>query len=281
MQNVRYIDNDFIKENSLQYILSIRCATDGLSFCIHDSKNDRLLAFFFQPYYLENVEAAILKTKQIIEEETLLNLRYNKTYLLLCFKEKILIPAEFFLNETAHTFYQTCFPLHSNDVLIHKEIKAIDSYLVETLPDHFVAFIKKQYPTIIIVNSAYPFIKESLANIGSNKHHLFLDLHHQYFDLLLTCQTKVLLFNSFEHHSISDIAYYSLNCLRQCDVNPEDLKTICSGNLIDDPTLVEILGKYIPKFSIITNPLLSEKIADSSLNYSSYIHLLNIHRCVL
>jgi radical SAM protein with 4Fe4S-binding SPASM domain len=61
----------------------------------------------------------------------------------------------------------------------------------------------------------------------------------------------------------------------------EDLKTICSGNLIDDPTLVEILGKYIPKFSIITNPLLSEKIADSSLNYSSYIHLLNIHRCVL
>lgn len=32
MQNIFYLDNNFVKENSIQYILSIRFSTDGLSF---------------------------------------------------------------------------------------------------------------------------------------------------------------------------------------------------------------------------------------------------------
>ena len=199
---------------------------------------------------------------------------------MLCFKEKLLIPTELFNLEAAYPFYQTCFPIHANDTLINREIKAIECHLVESLPDSFITFLKERYSSLTIVNSAYPFIKESLANIGNNRYHLFLDLHHQYFDLLLTCQTKVLLFNSFDHRSISDIAYYSLNCLQQCNVNLDDFKTICSGNLINDPAFAKILGKYIPKLSLITHTPLSEKIADSSLNYSSFIHLLNIHQCV-
>lgn len=46
MQNVYYIDSNFIKENSPQYILSIRYATDGLSFCVHDPYN-KLAGFLF------------------------------------------------------------------------------------------------------------------------------------------------------------------------------------------------------------------------------------------
>ncbi|MFQ6944882.1 MAG: DUF3822 family protein [Odoribacter splanchnicus] len=46
MQNVYYIDSNFIKENSSQYILSIRYSTDGLSFCVHNH-NHQLLVFFF------------------------------------------------------------------------------------------------------------------------------------------------------------------------------------------------------------------------------------------
>lgn len=53
MQNVYYIDSNFIKENSSQYILSIRYSTDGLSFCVHNH-NHQLLVFFFQPYQLDS-----------------------------------------------------------------------------------------------------------------------------------------------------------------------------------------------------------------------------------
>ena len=79
MQNVYYIDNNFIKENSSQYILSIRYATDGLSFCVHDS-NNRLLIFFFQPFNLEGQDAVIAKVKKIMVEDNVLNLKYKKVF---------------------------------------------------------------------------------------------------------------------------------------------------------------------------------------------------------
>ena len=72
MQNVYYIDSNFIKENSSQYILSIRYSTDGLSFCVHNH-NHQLLVFFFQPYQLDSQDAVIAKVKKIMVEDELLN----------------------------------------------------------------------------------------------------------------------------------------------------------------------------------------------------------------
>ena len=79
MQNVYYIDSNFIKENSSQYILSIRYSTDGLSFCVHNH-NHQLLVFFFQPYQLDSQDAVIAKGKKIMVEDELLNLKYKKVY---------------------------------------------------------------------------------------------------------------------------------------------------------------------------------------------------------
>ena len=67
MQNVYYIDSNFIKENSSQYILSIRYSTDGLSFCVHNH-NHQLLVFFFQPSQLDSQDAVIAKVKKIMVE---------------------------------------------------------------------------------------------------------------------------------------------------------------------------------------------------------------------
>jgi hypothetical protein len=279
MQHVYYIDNHFIKENSLQYYLSIRYATDGLSFCIHDSINNRLLAFSYQPFYLDSQEAVIAKTKQIITEDQLLSLRYQKVFLLPCNKDKILIPNSL-SQELLAQHYKICLPLHKNETLYYKEVKAIESYLVEAIPNHFIDFLQSHYSTISVVNHAYPFIKQSLANIGFNTYHLFINIHHQYFDLLITKHTDILLFNSFCHHSINDIVYYVLNCIEQCQVDHKDLKTLCSGDFIHEPTATELLSKYIPQFSILpyTSPL-HDLIPNHKGNDSSFIHLLNIHQC--
>ena len=99
MQNVYYIDSNFIKENSSQYILSIRYSTDGLSFCVHNH-NHQLLVFFFQPYQLDSQDAVIAKVKKIMVEDELLNLKYKKVYILPCQKEKILLPAHVFNKNT-------------------------------------------------------------------------------------------------------------------------------------------------------------------------------------
>ena len=157
MQNVYYIDNNFIKENSSQYILSIRYATDGLSFCVHDS-NNRLLIFFFQPFNLEGQDAVIAKVKKIMVEDNVLNLKYKKVFLLPCNKEKMLLPAHAFDKNALPDLYRLCLQPHKNDTLLYRKIKIMESYLVEALPRSFVNFLSSRYQSLCIVNSGYPFI---------------------------------------------------------------------------------------------------------------------------
>ena len=123
MQNVYYIDSNFIKENSSQYILSIRYSTDGLSFCVHNH-NHQLLVFFFQPYQLDSQDAVIAKVKKIMVEDELLNLKYKKVYILPCQKEKILLPAHVFNKNTLGDMYRICLQPQKNDILLYRKIKA-------------------------------------------------------------------------------------------------------------------------------------------------------------
>lgn len=278
MQSVYYIDSNFIKENSSQYILSIRYATDGLSFCVHD-QNNRLLVFFLQPFNLEGTDAVIAKVKKIMVDDILLNLKYKKVFLIPCNKEKIVLPAHAFNKNTLADMYRLCFQPHKNDTLIFRKIRIMESYIVEALPRSFVTFLTARYQSLCIVNSAYPFIIHSLSSILFNADHMFIDIHDQYFDLLLTRNNDVALFNSFTYGSVNDIIYYCLNCLKQCSISKDNLQTTISGNLVNDPMLADTLSKFIPNISVLNYAPLSQLVKNDELNNSSFIHLLNIHKC--
>lgn len=278
MQSVYYIDNTFVKENSTQYILSIRYSTDGLSFCIHDY-NNKLLVFFYQPFSLDTKDAVIAKVKKIIVDEEMLNLKYKKVYILPCNKEKIVLPAHAFSKEHLTDMYRVCLQPEKNDTLLYRKIKIMESYIVEALPRNFVNFLTARYQSLCIVNSAYPFIVNSLSNILFNTNHLFIDIHDQYFDLLLTRSNEVLLFNSFTYGSVPDIIYYALNCMKQCNVSKDNLQTTISGNLVNDPTFRDKIGQYIPNVTISDYPPLSQLVKQQELNTSCFIHLLSMHKC--
>lgn len=278
MQNVYYIDSNFIKENSSQYILSIRYSTDGLSFCVHDLHN-KLLVFYYQPFNLESADAVIARVKKIMVDDVLLNLKYRKVYILPCNQEKLLLPAHAFNKNNLADMYRVCLQPEKNDTLLYRKIRIMESYMVEALPRSFVSFLTARFQSLCIVNHAYPFIIHSLSNILFNANHLFIDIHAQYFDLLLTRSNDVLLFNSFKYGSVNDIIYYTLNCLQQCNVSQENLQTTISGNLTNDPVLVETLNKFISNIAILSYAPLSQLVKNNELNNSSFIHLLNIHKC--
>lgn len=49
MQSIYFVDSNFTYESSKKSILSIRYATDGFSFCVHD-ETGKLVVFVHEPY---------------------------------------------------------------------------------------------------------------------------------------------------------------------------------------------------------------------------------------
>lgn len=278
MQNIYYLDTDFVKEDTTQYILSIRFSTDGLSFCIHDT-HSKLLSFYYQPYSLDSQTEVIAKVKKAIVEEELLNLRYRKVYIVPCKKEKTLIPAHIFNKNYLSDLYRLCQHTEKNDTLLYRKIRPAEAYLVESLPRSFVTFLTTRYQSVCIVNSAYAFILNSLSSTLMNREHLFIDIQDRYFDILLCRSNEVLLFNTFTYHSVTDMVYYILNCLKHSNTDKTNLQTTLSGALAEDSHLYTTLSTYIPNISILKDATLNQILKNEKINGSSFVHLLSLHKC--
>lgn len=278
MQNIYHLDNNFVKENSIQYILSIRFSTDGLSFCIHDNYS-KLQVFSYRPYSLDSQTEVIAKVKKEIVEEELLNLRYRKVYIVPCTKEKTLIPAHLFNKNYLSDIYRLCQHTEKNDILLYRKIRPMEAYIVESLPRSFVNFLTTRYQSVCIVNSAYPFIIDSLSSTLMNREHLFVDIQDRYFDILITRNEEVLLFNSFTYNSVTDMVYYMLNCLNHTNTDKGNLQTTLSGHLAGDPHLYTTLNAYIPNISVLNDTFLEQTLKDEKFHSSGFVHLLSLHKC--
>ncbi|MCX4292313.1 MAG: DUF3822 family protein [Odoribacter sp.] len=277
MQNICYLDTNFSKENSIQYTLSIRYSTDGLSFCLHD--NNKLIAFSHHPYCLESQDEVIARVKKTITEDELLKLKYKKVYISPCKKDKILIPAHLFNKNHLADIFRVCLPTEKNDILLYRKIRMMEAYLTEALPRNFVTFLTGRYQSLCIVNNAYPFLVNSLNSALLNTHHLFVDIQDRYFDLLITQSNEVKLFNSFTYNSVPDIIYYILRSLKDCRADQSNLQSVFSGTLVDDPKFFQLISSYIPNISVLTDNSLNLLLNNEELNSSRFIHLLSLHKC--
>ena len=157
MQSIYFVDSNFTYESSKKSILSIRYATDGFSFCVHD-ETGKLVVFVHEPYAADSREAAVARLKNYVVNDAILNLRFKKVYIMPCFKEKLLVPGAFFDKANITTLYTVNQEVSPDDTILYHHIEGIEAYLVETVISSFHDFVREHFPVFQIVNGAYPFI---------------------------------------------------------------------------------------------------------------------------
>ena len=276
MQSIYFVDSNFTYESSKKSILSIRYATDGFSFCVHD-ETEKLVVFVHEPYAADSREAAVARLKNYVVNDAILNLRFKKVYIMPCFKEKLLVPGAFF-DKANITTNQEVSP---DDTILYHHIEGIEAYLVETVISSFHDFVREHFPVFQIVNGAYPFILGAMGKALRDTEQIFLDIQDHYFDLLLIRDSRIQLFNSFSYKAMTDIVYFVLNCIKECEIKQEKIHLSVCGPAIKDNKLQELLSLYLPNPYFAKEPLLNGILHDKEFNSSHFTHLLNLHRCGL
>jgi len=280
MQSIYFVDPNFTYESSTKSILSIRYATDGFSFCVHNAA-DKPVVFVHEPHTVDSQEAAAARLKNYVVNDAILNLRFKKVYIMPCFKEKLLVPGPLFDKNNIATLYSINHEITPENLLLYHHIESIDAYLVETIIASFNDFIREHFPMARIVNEAYPFIQSAVAKALHDTEQIFLDIQENYFDILFIRNTRIQLFNTFNYQAATDVVYFLLNCIKECDIDKAKVHLSISGPVFHDNKLKELLSTYLPNPYFAKEPLLNHILQDKEFNGSHFSHLLNLHRCGL
>ena len=281
MRNITYVSDDFVKEDSLQYVLSIRYATDGLSFCVHSSCS-KLLVFNHWNVAFDSDEEIVAKLKAYVIENDILSLYYKKVYVVTCGQRKILIPDEaLIVAEIGTKLSQIVLSVDSNECVVSYKIGKRNCHFVEILSVDLLSFFDNKYGDVVVVNTAYLFIQRALIIAESEEKSLFVNIYDDYFEVLMLRGGDIMFFNVFKFETAAmDIIYHVLNVLKQLDVTYDDLSIYLSGNMMLRDELIKILSRYVVKPKVIGD-------AESALyiegmdNVSPFVYLLNVNKCEL
>lgn len=266
---MNYISEQFVKNDSYRYTLSIRFKTDGFSFMIRDDR--QLLRLKELEYSINN------DISYFLLQEECLNWDYKKVYLLPEQKEKILIPESFFKPELLSSIYSLSMPLKKEEKIVYNHFPPLHCYIAQSCNTHLVELFKTHYPKAYIISPLYPWFYNILLRTTPDECELFLNINDHYFDMIVLDRREISFFNTFNYDTISDIVYYILNALEQFGIKDVFTTHLC-GKLGNDSSILE---KYLPNVTYWGMEELMRLCNSNSNEQSYYINQSAIHQCEL
>jgi hypothetical protein len=111
---------------------------------------------------------------------------------------------------------------------------------------------------------------------------VYVGLNAEFFDLLVVGEGKLLLYNTFQYVSETDLLYYVMYVCKQLTLNVTEIPLILSGELSSRMVYYETLKTYIPNTrhqNVIGIPTMSS-VLQTVVSYK-YLNLFNLRACAL
>lgn len=183
---------------------------------------------------------------KIIVDNPVLNEKFDSVLVLHDTSNSTLVPTSLFDANFMGNYLQYNSKVFETDYFAYDYIDTYDlnnvfipyTHINNYLLDHFDGFDYK--------NSNSIFIKKAL-DLSKNKDfkQVFLHFQDEKFELVVTKNQQVILFNSFEHKTIEDFIYFILFNYEQLQLNPEIVPIHLLGNINEDSDYFKVVYRYI------------------------------------
>lgn len=227
--------------------LSIQISLSGLSFCILQKNTNTIIYLkHFNFHKKLNPIAALEQLKHYFNTEDSLRNFYGAVYVIHVNELAALVPKPLFKKECLADYLKFNSKILKSDFITFDDIKlneCVNVYVPYVNINNFIyekfgEFTFKHFSTILI---------EHLLTIEKNNSHpkIYAHISLNHFELIITKNGKLLLYNSFEYNGQEDFIYYLLFTIEQLQLNPETIELVFLGNITINDALCNIAYKYI------------------------------------
>ena len=253
--------------------LSIQVNLSGLSFLVLDSDNDIVIDLIDIPFEKKGTPQEVLdQLTHSFNTSEVLQHSFSKITVIHDNEMMSLVPSAVFEEEYLSDYLKYNTKIFKTDFITYDVIKN-DDIMVVYIPfvninnyifERFGSFEYKHSTTIAL---------DRILQIQKNSsdQSMFINVNATYFDLVVTQQKELLLYNRFEYQTKEDFIYYILFTAEQLGLNPEHFECTLMGTIKEDDPLFSIVYKYIRNVSLLS----PEKMRYSQDNSTKNFTLLN------
>lgn len=227
--------------------LSLQVSTEGLSFCVTDTLNQRVLALGEVHFDASNKTAPIEELYgRAMHSYSELTDKYDEILLLHYNNLSTFVPTALFDEHFIGSYLQYNVKVFESDFFAYDEISAYhmnsvyvpDVRINNFFVDQYGTFDYKHAHTVLVTK-----LLEASKNVDEKKIFVHFNKHH--FEIVVVQNQNLLLFNCFEYKTPEDFVYYLLFAAEQLNLNPESFKLELLGDISDSSEFFKLAYKYI------------------------------------
>ncbi|MFO7830096.1 MAG: DUF3822 family protein [Bacteroidales bacterium] len=281
MQNFAFVDETLDINLTQSYYLSIQVGLNGLSFCILDPVRNKYIALEHQNFKSNQLFEDYLKdVEDYIEKNELLSQQYKKTKLIWLSTKNILVPNDFFDASKLKQLVEINHQLDDLDEIHFKSLKYNDIVSAFIVPNLIATLFLKKYPQIEFYNQQLPFINHIIQKHHSEQIRSFINIQEDFFELAVTKNGQILIYNSFNYTTANEMVYFILFALEQKKIDHKNTELVVSGFLDKKSEAYQALKKFIKivKFDQLPDDF-TYSYTFNKIPHHTYTNLFNLNHC--
>ncbi len=233
-------------QNTLQHRLSVQVSLNGLSFLV--TNPDTKETVFFIENTLEHSttpEELLMDIETIMFKNDVLNANFSEVSIIYSTPVYSLVPALLFDETKASEYLKFNSKILANDYMAHDVLEKLDIVVVYVPFMNINNFFFEKYGSFNYYHSTTVLLKTILEKEKYSLPKMYLHFQKNTFDCIVLKNGQLQLCNSYTYKTPEDFIYYTLFCMEQLNLNPENLPVILCGDIEKDDENYKIAYTYI------------------------------------
>lgn len=241
-----YTDTDYNPDSSFRYSYYLVISAHEMTAVIADGQASKLLQLktFKAGSELNFLEADYDTLKDFSEITSGFKPAYKNKKVIMVDDHSILAPEPLTNIVELEKYYSLNYKIMASSQVLFSKLNIFHTTCIFNVRNETLKFIRFNMPTADIIHGSQLFIKACEAlNEEYAPGRLFIQVHHNYLEILQLSKTQILFYNTFRFDGDTDAVYYVLAVAEQLGIM-SDLSVLLFGNLDANHTLFSLLRKY-------------------------------------
>jgi len=253
--------------------LSIQINLSGLSFCILNQDERKIELLQDIPFGKKHTPFEVLEQlKSALDDNDSFNANFNAVTIIYQNELSNLVPKELFNENNCADYLKFNAKILKSDFISFDYLKTEDTVNVYVPLVNINNFIFERFGEFEYKHASTVFIDTTLQNTNQTPS-IHINVNANTFEILVTENSKILLYNTFEYTTKEDFIYYILFTVEQLKLDPETVKLLLSGHLLKDDALYNIAYKYIRHVDFVAPKYPFTFTDNLSMTHQNYIIL--------